>query len=397
MLKFLKRLFTWIVVLALLALLVWAFIPKPAEVDVAQVGRGPLTITVNDEGKTRIKETYIISAPLAGQTQRITLDAGDPVEGGKTLITSIDPKDPDLLDPRERAQTVARVEAARARLAQTEPAIRQASAEMEIAQSEYERQRVLRERVGTSLKEVEDAQLLARARTEAWRVAQHARDIARYELQLAEAALIRSSTTRPADNQLEIRAPYTGRVLNVFQESAAFVQPGAQLIEMGDPAELEIEMEALSTDAVKVRPGARAFIERWGGDKPLAGTVRTIEPAGYTKISALGVEEQRVKIIIDFTDPPEYYRPLGHLYRIDARIVIWENPDALKVPTSALFREGDQWAVFLHQNGQAIRRNVAIGQMNGTEGEVLSGLVEGDTVIIHPSDKVRDGVTVTVR
>lgn len=397
MLRFLKRLFTWLVVLGLLALLVWAFIPTPVEVDAAAVQRGLLQITVNDEGKTRIRDTYILSAPLAGQLQRIRLKAGDPVEGDKTLIASIRPRDPDLLDPREREQAVARVNAARVRLAQTEPALRQAAAEMELAQSEFERQRVLRERAGASQREYEDAMLLARARTEAWRVAQHARDIARYELELAQAALVRTAATQPADNQLEILAPYSGRVLSVFQESAAFVQAGAQLIEIGDPADLEVEMEALSTDAVRVRPGMRALIERWGGDQPLSARVRVVEPAGYTKISALGVEEQRVRIILDFTDPPEYYRPLGHLYRIDARVIVWEKADALKVPTSALFREADQWMVFLLHEGQAVRRDVTIGQMNGMEGEVLSGLAEGDRIIIHPSDKVRDGVRVNVR
>ena len=395
--RLLKRLFMWLIILALLGLLVWAFIPQPAEVDAAAVDRGLLQMSISDEGKTRIKDTYILSAPLAGQLQRITLKQGDAVEKRKTVIAAIEPKDPDLLDPRERTSAVARVNAARSRLEQTDPAVRQAAAELELAQSEYERLKRLREQLGTSQKEVEDVQLLARARTEAYRVAQLARDVARYELQLAESALGRTSTTQPADNQLNMLAPYSGRVLRVFQESTAYVMPGTQLLEIGDPANLEVEMEALSTDAVKVRPGYKAFIERWGGDKPLNAQVRVIEPAGYTKISALGVEEQRVKIILDFTDPPDSFTSLGHLYRVDVRIITWEKPDALKVPTSALFREGDQWAVFLLRDGQAVRRNVTLGPMNGQEAEVLSGLAQGDRVVIHPSDKVKDGVKVKVR
>ena len=462
-------------------LLVYALMPAPVEVDMGRVVRGRLQVTVDEDGRTRIKERYVVSAPLAGKIERITLDPGDPVEAGKTLLTTIAPTDPALLDDRALAQARARVKAAEATYAKTEPAVESAKAEMEYAESQLARFRKLDQREAVSDQEVEQAELQYRTAVEKYRSARFASDIARYELEVARAALLRSlprelqqprprgnrptspsesddlpddnlpnndlpsddpldddlssddpsssvpSGDDPADSvrqpaarstvqingsihtndassgsqllvrDLELRAPITGRVLRVFEENATVVSAGTPLIELGNLRDLEIEVDVLSADAVKIKPGAKVLLEQWGGAEPLEGKVRRVEPAGFTKISALGVEEQRVWVIADFTAPPERWSALGDGYRVEARIVIWEDDDVVKVPTSALFRHGDRWAVFCVENGRARLRLVEIGRRNGLEAQVLRGLEPNAQVIVHPSDKVVDGVKVRLR
>ena len=382
---------------------VYSLVPRPVEVEVARVSRGPLRVTVDEDGQTRIKERYIVSAPLAGRLGRIGLHPGDAVEAGKTVLATVQAADPTLLDARAVAESEARVKA-------TSAAVDRASAELEKAQAEHryaagELGRVSRlyETRAATRNELDAAELKERATAENLRAARFAVQVARYELEQARAALLHgqpeansaAGTAHPAP--FSVPAPITGRVLRVMQESSAVVTPGTPLLEVGDPADLEVEVDVLSRDAVRIRPGAKVFLEEWGGGQSLAGRVRVVEPAAFTKVSALGVEEQRVWVIADFADPPAQRPSLGDRYRVDARVVVWEGQSVLKVPVGALFRRGDAWAVFCVVKGRAALRSVTVGQRNDSEAEVVEGLREGDAVVLYPSDRVADGVAVAGR
>jgi HlyD family secretion protein len=395
--RFLGQLAAGLLVAGLLA---YSFWPRPLEVEVGQASRGPLCVTVDEDGKTRIKERYVVSAPLAGRLQRITLRAGDPVTAEQTLLAVIEPADPSLLDERSRAEAEARVKAA-------EATRKQATAKLERARVAHnlslkELQRIHQMRVGreTTFQELEAAEHKERMAQEDVKTAQFALQIANFELDLARAALTRAQPRSPGDAdswRFEIRAPVSGRVLRVFQESSAIVAPGQRLLEVGDPGDLEVEVDVLSSDAVKIVPGAKVILDHWGGDEPLLGQVRLVEPSGFMKRSALGVEEQRVNVIIDFVDPPEKRRRLGDAYRVEARIVIWSADKVLKVPSGSLFRRGDAWAVFTVEEGRAQLRRVTVGRSNALETEITSGLQEGAVVILHPGDKIQPGSRVTRR
>lgn len=381
------------------AFLAYSFWPRPIEVDVAEATRGPLRVTVDEDGKTRIKERYVVSAPLAGRLQRIALRAGAEVKFGDALAV-IEPGDPTLLDDRARSQAEARVKAAEATRKQAVPKLEHARVAHDLAVKEL--QRVHRMRIGQAIssQEVESAQYKERMAQEEVKTAQFALQIADFELDLARAALTRTRPRSPGDTdnwRFEIRAPVSGRVLRVFQESSAIVAPGQQLLEVGDPRDLEVEVDVLSSDAVKIAPGAKVILDHWGGESPLRGQVRLVEPSGFMKRSALGVEEQRVNVIIDFLDPFEKRRRLGDGYRVEARIVIWSAGEALKVPSGSLFRRGDDWAVFTLEDGRARLRRVQVGRSNALETEITDGLEEGSVVILHPGDKIQPGRRVAPR
>jgi HlyD family secretion protein len=381
--------------------LAYAFWPKPVPVDIEQVIEGPLVVTVEEEGKTRIKEKYIVSAPLAGQLRRIVLDPGDTVEAGKTLLAVIEPTNPTLLDERAVAEAEARVKAAEANLEQSKVSVDRAQVALEYAQNDDRRIRQLREHRQATQEQLEHVELMVRTRAEDLRAAEFQEQIATFELQQARAVLSRTGGPETAptgeDRKIEIRSPIDGQVLRVFQESAGVVTPGTQLIEIGDPRDLEVEVDVLSSDAVKIAAGNRVFLEHWGGAKPLAARVRRVEPAGFTKISALGVEEQRVNVIIDFDEPYENRAGLGDAYRVEVSVVVWEHPQVVKVPANALFRVGDDWAVFRVNDSKAHLTKVKIGQQNPNEAQVLEGLRPADRVIAHPGDKIIDGVAVIER
>lgn len=379
----------------------YAFVPPPIPVDQAEVVRGPLRVTVDEDGRTRIRERYIVAAPLSGQLRRIRLDAGDAVRAGETLLAVIEPSDPSLLDPRARAESEARVKAAEAAVQRADPILASARAALDFARKEHERAEQLAQRNGSTRQQLEHAELLLRQRTEEEKSARFAAEIAGYELELAKAALLR---TAPAESlsaeeewQFRIRAPIDGVVLRVVQESATPVTPGTQLLELGDPDDLEVEVDVLSSDAVKISPGDDVLLEHWGGQQPLHGVVRRVEPSAFTKISALGVEEQRVYVLIDLTDPPAERATLWDGFRVEARIIIWQRDDVRKVPTSALFRHEGQWAVFRIVNGHAVLQGVQLGRRNALEAEVVEGLAPGTRVIVHPNDKITDGVAVAPR
>ena len=400
--KFIRRLLMVLLGLAVLGGIVYAFLPQPVPVDVAAISRDLLRVTVNEDGKTRIRERYVVSTPLAGQLRRIELDPGDEVVEGETALATIFPDAPQLLDPRERAEAAARVSAAEASVNRAQTNIESAKVAEEIAESQHERIRRLQERNSASEQQFEDAMLSMRARQEEHRAAQFSLQIAQFELAQAQAALQRfepNSDEAPDGDrwQFEIRSPISGRVLRVVQESAAVLPAGAQLLELGDPSNLELEVDVLSTDAVKIEPGDKIVLEHWGGDEPLTGIVRLIEPAAFTKISALGVEEQRVFVIGDLTVSDAQRARLGDAFRFEARIVVWEEEDVLQCPTAALFRQEDQWAVFVLHEDHAVLRTVTIGQRNADAAQVLDGLNEGERVIVYPSDRVKNDVAVEVR
>jgi HlyD family secretion protein len=386
--------------LAAVSALLYAFWPKPIAVDLAEVTRGPLRVSVDEDGKTRIRDRYIVSAPLAGRLARIQLDSGDPITVDETLLAVIEPGDPELLDAREVAQAEARVKAAEAALAQATPALEKAHAELDFAESNLARVERLATNNALASGELDEAKRLFRTTTEEYKAARFAEEIARFELQQAESALLRSRPDGEDEEfawRFEIRAPITGEVLRVFQESSAVVTAGTQLIEVGNSRDLEIEIDVLSSDAVKISPGDPVLLEHWGGEKPLRGLVRVVEPSAFTKISALGVEEQRVNVIVDFVDPADQRGSLGDAYRVDARIIVWEEENVLQTPTSALFRRGDQWAVFRNENGVARLQTVEIGHRNPLAAEIVSGLEAGDQVVIYPSDRIEDGVGIVSR
>lgn len=388
----------------------YGLMPAPVEADLAEVTQGDIRVTVDQDGKTRIRERYVVSAPLAGRLTRIDLDPGDAVTTGETLLASIEPRDPELLDDRAIAQAEARVKAAEANLQKMTPMLEEALAAQALSESELRRKREARRKnpSAVSESEIDRLEMTDRTNVERVRSARYAQEIAKFELDQAEAALVRSlpqqkpnaeEAANPSSNgrNFNIRSPINGLVLRVFQESSGFVNAGTNLLELGDALDLEVEIDVLSRDAVKIAPGASVTLEHWGGEHPLRGRVRLVEPSAFTKISTLGVEEQRVNVIVDLLDPPEERVELKDGYRVEARIVIAEASDVLKVPTSALFRSGDQWAVFAVIGGVVEERLLKIGLQNGLEAEVLEGLKEGDRVVTHPSDAIAEGVAVRER
>lgn len=396
--RLLRRIVLLLVVLGLAAATAFMLWPRPVEVETATIVRGPMQVTVDEDGRTRIKEKYIVSAPLQGRMARVSLREGDPVVAGETVVASIEPMDPALLDPRAQAQAQARVGAAEAALEAAAASVQRAGAAMELAQTELARVREAQAVSAAAQQEIDRAQATEAMRREEYRAAEFERQIAEFELELARAALLRSTPGGDqAEWRLDITAPVDGRVLRVIQESAAVVQAGAPLIEIGDPTDLELVVDVLSSDGVAITPGAEALIEQWGGEQPLHGRVRLVEPAAFTKISALGVEEQRVNVIIDLVDPREAWQGLGDGYRIEARIVIWSDEQALKAPAGALFRHAQSWAVFAIEDGRVVTRDIQVGRRNALEAQVLSGLDEGDTVVVYPGDLLRDGLRVTPR
>ncbi|HEU5170003.1 MAG TPA: efflux RND transporter periplasmic adaptor subunit [Gemmatimonadales bacterium] len=383
-----------VVVLAIGAGIARALRPNPVPVEVAEVARGPLRVTVDEDGMTRVKDRFVVSAPLAGMLTRIELHPGDSVERG-TAVARLLPAVSPMLDPRSRSAAEARVAAAQAALRQAETAVRRARAAADFAGREAERQRKLFAAGATAAQTLEAAELAERMRDEERASAEFGLRVAESELRVARAALRRLDADVPAGEQFVVPAPVDGRVLRVLQESETVVAAGAPLLEIGDAAALEIVVDVLTTDAVDIRPGALALIEGWGGGDTLRGHVHRVEPAAFTRVSSLGVEEQRVNVLIDLEDRRERWGGLGDGYRVEARIVVWEAADVLQVPAGAVFRQGDGWAVYAVEGGRARLRPVEIGRRTAAAAQVLKGVEAGEPVVVYPSDNVRDGVRVT--
>jgi len=397
----LKRLVFWgPPALALALVLAWLFRPAAVPVDLVTVDRGPLTVSVSDEGETRVRDMYVVSAPVPGRMRRIELEVGDPVVADQTLVARIEPSDPSFLDVRSAAEARAGVDAAAAARTHAGAQVRRAQAELDFARAEYERIRALARSHTVSENELDSAQRRARTAEAALAEAQAARQVRESEYQVARARLLAPSAARErvADcDCVSVYSPVNGRVLRIVNESEGVVGSGTPLVEVGNPDLLEVVVDLLSADAVRVQAGQRVLIEAWGGDEPLDGVVQRVEPFGFTKVSALGIEEQRVNVVIDITSPRERWARLGHGYRVEPRIVLWESSDVLRVPLSALFRQVERWAVFVERDGRAELREVEIGQGNGLHAEVRSGLEAGERVVLHPADRVSPGVRLAER
>ncbi len=386
-----------VLVLCLIGALVVTTRPRPVQIDLAVIERGPIRVTINEDGQTRVTDRYVVFSPLEGQMERITLKAGDAITQGQTILARIDPSDPTLIDARTRAGAEARINAAEASVARNEAQLVAAKSSLEYAQSELSRITRATEGAASAPQELDDANLAVILRSQEARSAEFSLQIARFELDQARAALVESTPEGAQRTTFEIPAPITGRILRVFRDSAGVVAPGAQLLEIGDTNHLEIQVDVLSQDAVRIAPGDQVLIERWGGGETLNGRVRLVEPSGFTKISALGVEEQRVYVIIDFTDPAATRDRLGDGFRVDARIVIDEAGDAVLAPTGAVFPHGDGWATFVAHDDRAELRPIVVGLRNDRHVQVIEGLTTGDRVIVYPSDRVVDEARIRPR
>lgn len=379
------------------ALLIWGFWPQPVLVETIKVRSAPLTIAIEEEGRTRVIDRYIISAPVDGVACRVQLNVGDEVEQGQTLL-SITPLASQVLDPRSRAQAKARVSASESALHSAEEQASAAAAAASFATTELERLKPLVDKGVISHEAFDKAATDVQTTAAAKRAADFNVDVARYELQAARHVLeYTAGSNGEPPVRVPVKSPVTGRILKLVRECEGPVRTGEPFLEVGNPAALEVEVDVLSADAVKIKPGMKVLFERWGGDAVLEGIVRTVEPAGFTKISALGVEEQRVLIIADFASDAVLWQRLGDGYRVEARFIIWHQDQVLQVPASSLFRFQDGWAVFVNQGNRAIRRKVEIGQRNGLAAQILAGLSPAETVINHPDDEIDDGTRIKPR
>jgi HlyD family secretion protein len=384
-----RLLLSTVVIGSLIAIALW---PSAVTVDVAPVSRGPLVVTIDEEGRTRVRDRFVVAAPVTGRVLRIELEPGDRVARGD-VVARLQPESPPLLDARMRAEANAAVDNTQASLGHARAEEQRARAALAQAQRDLARTRRLTAAGVMTAQDLEAREADALVAEEAVNAAAFAVRAASAEVERAQARVGTSVSAR-GGGAVVVKSPADGVVLQRLRESESVVPAGEPLIEIGDPTQIEIVTDLLSTDAVRVRPGARAMIEQWGGETALAATVRRIEPAGFTKVSALGVEEQRVNVVLDFVDGGEECASLGDAYRVETRIVLWEAPNVLKVPTNALFRDNTQWAVYVVSGGRARRTIVEIGHQTAQEAEVLDGLSEGANVIVHPGDLVRDGARI---
>lgn len=371
----------------------------PVQVDLGSVSRGPLAVTADEEGRTRVRNVFVVSAPISGRVLRTALDVGDKVERDKTIVAMLEPVAPAFLDARSHRELEALVAAAEAGVTLAKAEQVQANSELVFAQAELQRAQTLANTASGSVRNLDKAKLDV-----ATRMANVERAKANLEMRLREHESAVARLMGPdrvanseLDSKVEVRSPVDGRVLRRIHESEKVVTAGAPLTEIGDPRDIEVFVELLSSDAVKVREGASAILESWGGKGPLAAVVKRVEPAGFTKISALGIEEQRVRVILDITSPPEQWATLGHDYRVYARITIWSTDDTLRIPISALFRQGEDWATFTIEHGVAHAVKLDLGQRNTEFAQVISGVSDGQKVLLHPSDRVVEGGRIAER
>ncbi|MFO7527795.1 MAG: HlyD family efflux transporter periplasmic adaptor subunit [Marinobacter sp.] len=396
-----KWLFWALIAVLAMAAITFAFRPDPVWVDLAEVSRGPLEVSITEEGKARVKDRYLISAPVSGYLHRIMLEVGDPVNAGQTL-TEVDPMPSAILDARSRAEAEAKVEAARSALNSAQQKVEAAEAEARFARQELERLEALRSRSDNrfvSEEQIEQARATADRAQAILRSARFDREVMAHELAAArtrlEVSAARSNGEQPKE-RVAVTSPVAGAVLSVVRKSEGVIQSGSPIAEVGDPAALEVVIEVLSFDAVKLQPGMTVRFNGWGGPE-LEGVVRRVEPVGFEDVSALGVEEQRVQVVADITSPIEQWQSLGDGYRVDASFILWSASDVLWAPSSSIFSsEGQSW-VFLARDDTVHRQVVQIGQSNGLKTVILDGLEVGDRVVRHPDRQLDEGVRIRAR
>jgi HlyD family secretion protein len=369
-----------------------AWMPKPLPVEAAPAARGAMRVTVDEDGQARVKDRYVVSAPLAGSLARIELDPGDTVKQGQVLVR-IAPVQPALLDTRTRVSAEARLAQALAAQKQSQVQIERAQTNFEQSKTELERSKQLFERGAGARQALEQAEINERRTGAELDSQKFGARVADFEVDMARATLVRLPGTRGSGSQLEVPSPVAGRVLKLMHKSEGVVQPGTQLLEVGDPAALEVVVDVLTSDAARIPPGAPVTLDRWGG-APVEGRVRRVEPSAFTRLSALGVEEQRVNVLIDLTSPRETWAALGDGYRVEAHIVVWQSGDVVRVPASAVFRGDNGWALFKIDGGVARLVPVEVGQRTTRVVQIVKGLSGGEQVVVHPGDKITDGVKV---
>ncbi|MEM7022985.1 MAG: efflux RND transporter periplasmic adaptor subunit [Pseudomonadota bacterium] len=375
--------------------LLYAFWPRPVAVDLVHAERGPMMVTIDEEGETRVDDVYVVSTPVAGRVLRIEGEVGDTVIADQTVLATLRETEPAFLNMRDRRQAEAEVGAAEAALTLAKAQVQRAEAELEFARSDLERAQGLAPGETISERTLDRARLEVRTGIAAVASAQAELRVRESELETARAALIEPGFDPIA--RVELLAPVSGRILRIMDESERVVAAGTPLLEIGDPSALEVVVDLLSQDAVRVPTGAQVMIEDWGGGARLHGRVQRVEPYGFTKVSALGIEEQRVNVVIDFDDPAAARDALGHGYRVMAKIVVWSADDVVVVPVGALFRSGDAWSVYVDEAGRARLREVSIGHRNNLQAEVVGGLAPGEAIVLHPSDRIAQGVRIQAR
>lgn len=406
--KWTKRIIGAAALAAIAAGLAWFAWPRPVLVDLATVAKGPIEVTADDDGKTRVRHVYTVSAPIAGKVLRIShplgeqgpsLHVGDEVAANQTVVALMQPTLPGFIDVRSRDQLQAEVLAADAAIQQQEAEVQRIEAALDFARTEFQRAQTLLRTQSTSAQAFDKAKFDVANNEAALASAKAQVDLRRAVRTSLAARLMDPANAAPSAEPtccVRVLAPASGRVLKIIQDSEATVPPGTPLVDIGNPLDLEVVADLLSTDAVQIKVGAPVRIDGWGGQR-IKGKVVRVDPAGFLKVSALGIEEQRVRVTIDFTDLPETWSSLGHDYRVVVYVTTWSAPDALAVPVSALFRKGDQWAVFADDNGRAKTVPVQIGHRNNRMAEALSGLAAGDRVVLHPSDRITNGSRIAER
>ena len=399
--KWIKRILMLAAVASIAALFVWLMWPQPVSVDVAKVVVGHMEIAIEEEGVNRIREVYTVSTPVAGKVERSLREVGDHVIAGVTPVAAIRPVDPAMLDARTRQELVHAVEAAKADKDFANSALLQADKELQYFETELKRARTLVDKKVMAPSAMERHQLDTDSARQRLESAKALLDVRLHNLEMAEARLLGPAKSLEPGAQKDccvtVTAPVNGTILNVPVENEQVVQAGTPLLEIGNPLDTEIAVDLLSSDAINVKLGATAWISGWGGSIELKARVTRVNPAAFTKVSALGIDEQRVKAILEIVDPPSQWTGLGHQYRILAHILTWQSDNALQIPLSAVFRKRGEWAAFKVVDGKAKLTKIETGQMNSTHVQVLNGLTEGQTVIVHPSDLIEDGVRVEIR
>ncbi len=393
-----KRMIIGVIAAVVILLIGYGFWPKPFVVETSEVRDGPLKVTVEEEGRTRVMDRFVVTAPVSGLALRIDLNVGDSVYKDRPILY-MEPVYSEVLGPRRQAEAQARVRATEAALKAAKETVKAAKSDADLAESEWERIKGLFDAGSATRQMLDHAQADNLRASSNLSSSNFAVEVARYDYEAAKTALEYYGIDRKNSKsiQIPITSPVDGCVLKINHESEGIVQVGQPLIEVGNPRTLEIETDVLSSDAVKILPGTRVELDRWGGNELLQGRVRTIEPVGFTKYSALGVEEQRVLVITDIISPKKEWNRLGDGYRVVTRFVIWEKDSVLQVPTSALFRKDGKWAVFVIRNNRATIRGVEIGHRSGLTAEIQSGIMKDDRVIIHPDEQIEDGARVSVR
>lgn len=390
-----KQVYISVAVVITIFIIVWGFLPSPIPVTVEQVREAPLEVTIEEEGITRVTDRYTISAPVTGYLLRIQHEVGDSVRMDQELF-QIQPV-PDLISARQREVAQAQLEAAKARLQQAEENLNLAKEEKRLADVDLQRiQHLFDDGIGSE-QALDNMRLSARRADSQLASAEFSVRVAEHEVRAATSAL-QAFQTSGGQEQISIEAPVQGRLLKIQHKSEGTVQAGTLIMEIGDPYSLEIKVDLLSTDAVQIGRGTNVRIKRWGSETILDGIVQVVEPSGFTRISALGVEEQRVPVIVDILSTHDQWQQLGDGYRVVADFIIWQSENVMQVPSSSLFRTSEgQWALFVVENNRAQLRNVEAGYQSGLQTQIIEGLEIGQNVITHPDERIEDGVRVNIR